>query len=228
MMERHFHEELRALEDRFAAMGALVEQRVRDAVVALRERRPDLAAEVASGDGPVDEFELEIDDQCLKLLALKNPVGSDLRMVRAILKADTDLERIGDQAVNMAQVAIKFLDGPPIPPVRDLDPLATLALAMLHDALVAFVQRDVDRALSVLDRDDAADATRDAIFRSRLSLMRLEPGTAELGVALIFIARCLERIADHATNIAEELVFVVQGRDIRHGGSGVFSTDAGH
>jgi phosphate transport system protein len=228
MMERHLHEELRALEDRFAAMGALVEQRVRDAVVALRERRPDLAAEVASGDGPVDELEVEIDDLCLKLLALQNPMGSDLRIVRSILKADTDLERIADQAVNMAQAAIKFLQGPPIPPVRDLDPLANLALGMLHDALVAFVQRDVERALSVLDRDDAADATRDAIFRSRLSLMRLEPGTAELGVALIFIARCLERIADHATNIAEELVFVVQGRDIRHGGSGVFSTDSGH
>jgi phosphate transport system protein len=225
MMERHFHEELRMLEDRFAAMGALVEQRVRDAVLAMRDRRADLAAEVASGDGPVDDLELEIDDLCLKLLALHNPVGSDLRTVRSILKADTDLERIADQAVNMAQAAIKFLEGPPIPPVRDLDPLATLAAEMLHDALVAFVDRDVERAFSVLHRDEAADATRDAIFRSRLSLMRLEPGTAELGVTLIFIARCLERIADHATNIAEELIFVVEGRDVRHRAPGVFSAD---
>jgi phosphate transport system protein len=99
---------------------------------------------------------------------------------------------------------------------------------MLHDALVAFVERDVERAFSVLQRDDAADATRDAIFRSRLSLMRLEPGTAELGVTLIFIARCLERIADHATNIAEELIFVVEGRDVRHKTSGfVFGADIG-
>jgi phosphate transport system protein len=227
MMERHFHEELKTLEDRLAAMGALVERRVRDVMVALREQREDLAVEVASGDGPVDDFELQIDDLCLKLLALQNPVGSDLRTVRSILKANTDLERIGDQAVNIAQVAIKLLQVQASQTAREVDLLANLALAMLHDALVAFVERDVERALSVLHRDDAADATRDAILRSRLSLMRLEPGTAELGLALIFIARCLERIADHATNIAEELIFVVQGRDIRHGGTGVFSTDSG-
>lgn len=227
MMERHFHEELRTLEERLSAMGALVEHRTRDAVLALREQRPDLAVQVASGDEPVDELELEIDDLCLKLLATQNPVGSDLRMVRSIMKANTDLERIGDQAVTIAQVAIKLLEVPTNQPARDVDPMANLALEMLHDALVAFVERDVERALSVLHRDDAADATREAIFRSRLSLMRLEPGTAELGLGLIFIARCLERIASHATNIAEELIFVVQGRDIRHGGTGVFSTDSG-
>jgi phosphate transport system protein len=227
MMERHFHEELRTLEERLSAMGALVEHRTRDAVLALREQRPDLAVQVASGDGPVDELELEIDDLCLKLLATQNPVGSDLRTVRSIMKANTDLERIGDQAVTIAQVAIRLLEVPENQPARDVDPLANLALAMLHDALVAFVERDVERALSVLHRDDAADATREAIFRSRLSLMRLEPGTAELGLGLIFIARSLERIADHATNIAEELIFVVQGRDIRHGGAGVFSTGSG-
>ena len=226
-MERHLHEELKTLEDRLAAMGALVERRVHDVMVALREQRPDLAVEVASGDGPVDDFELQIDDLCLKLLALQNPVGSDLRTLRSILKANTDLERIGDQAVNIAQAAIKLLQVQASQTAREVDPLANLALAMLHDSLVAFVERDVDRALSVLHRDDAADATRDAILRSRLSLMRLEPGTAELGLALIFIARGLERIADHATNIAEELIFVVQGRDIRHRGAGVFSTGSG-
>ncbi|HYN10969.1 MAG TPA: phosphate signaling complex protein PhoU [Vicinamibacterales bacterium] len=217
-MQRHFHEELRTLEDRLAEMGALVEARTRDAITALREQRPDLAAAVASGDGPVNDLELVIDDLCLRVLALQHPVGSDLRTVRSILKANTDLERVGDQAVNIAQAAMKLVQLPTIEPARDIDPLANLALAMLHDTLQAFVERDVDRALSVLRRDDAADATRDAILRARLSRMSVDPGTAERGVALILIARCLERIADHATNIAEDLIFLVEGRDIRHQG----------
>jgi phosphate transport system protein len=225
-MERHFHEELRTLEDRLAAMGALVEARTRDAVTALREHRPDLAAVVASGDTPVNDIELEIDDLCLKVLALQHPVGSDLRMVRSILKANTDLERVGDQAVNIAQASMKLLQFPSIEPARDVDPLANLALSMLHDTLRAFVERDVDRALSVLRRDDAADATRDAILRARMARMIVDPGTTERGLALIVIARCLERIADHATNIAEDLIFMVEGRDVRHReGTGLFSTD---
>jgi phosphate transport system protein len=215
-MERHVHENLRAVEDRLAAMGALVESRTRDAVEALRERRADLAAIVASGDGPVNELEVEIDDLCLKLLALHHPVGSDLRTVRSILKANTDLERIGDQAVNIAQAAIKLMQLPAVESARDVDQLAGLALAMLRDTMSAFVERDVARARSVLSRDDAADATRDAVMRARLANMMTDPGTAERGLALIVVARCLERIADHATNIAEDLIFLVEGRDIRH------------
>jgi phosphate transport system protein len=215
-MERHVHENLRAVEDRLAAMGALVESRTRDAVEALRGRRADLAAIVASGDGPVNELEVEIDDLCLKLLALHHPVGSDLRTVRSILKANTDLERIGDQAVNIAQAAIKLMQLPAVESARDVDQLAGLALAMLRDTMSAFVERDVARARSVLSRDDAADATRDAVMRARLANMMTDPGTAERGLALIVVARCLERIADHATNIAEDLIFLVEGRDIRH------------
>jgi phosphate transport system protein len=215
-MERHVHENLRAVEDRLAAMGALVESRTRDAVEALRERRADLAAIVASGDGPVNELEVEIDDLCLKLLALHHPVGSDLRTVRSILKANTDLERIGDQAVNIAHAAIKLMQLPAVESARDVDQLAGIALAMLRDTMSAFVERDVARARSVLSRDDAADATRDAVMRARLANMMTDPGTAERGLALIVVARCLERIADHATNIAEDLIFLVEGRDIRH------------
>jgi phosphate transport system protein len=215
-MERHFHENLRAVEDRLAVMGALVESRTRDAIAVLRDRRPDLAATVASGDSPVNDLEVEVDDLCLKLLALHQPVGSDLRTVRSILKANTDLERVGDQAVNIAQAAIKLLQAKTIELPRDIELLADLALAMLRDSMSAFIERDVARARSVLHRDDVADATRDAIMRARLALMMVDPGTAEQGLALIVIARCLERIADHATNIAEDLIFLVEGRDIRH------------
>lgn len=215
-MERSFHEELRLLTAKLAAMGTLAESRVRDAMTALLERRADLAATVASGDAAVNELELEVDDLCLKLLALRNPVASDLRRIRSIIKANTDLERVGDQAVNIAQVAIDLIALPPLRPVLDITRLGELATGMLHDSMAAFAEQDAALARAVLRRDDDADALRDSVFRVLLTHMMADPGTVERAMGLILISRCLERVGDHATNIAEDLIFLVEGRDVRH------------
>jgi phosphate transport system protein len=214
-MERHFHEDLRTLTLRLAAMGDLVEARARDAVSALIERRADLAAIVATGDRDVNELEIEIDDLSLKLLALQHPVASDLRRVRSIIKANTDLERVGDQAVNIAQTAIGLVALPPLTPTLEVGRLGDVAIGMLHDSMAAFVDHDVSLARSVLVRDDEADGLRDTIFRVLLTHMMADPGTIERGLGLILVSRALERIADHATNIAEDLIFLVEGRIVR-------------
>jgi phosphate transport system protein len=216
MSERHFHEELRDLTERLSAMGALVESRVRDAIRALVENDADLAATVASGDGAVNDLELEVDGLCFRLLALQHPVASDLRRVRSIIMVNIDLERVGDQAVNIAQVAIDLISQPPLKPLFDIRGMADVALAMLHDSMRAFVDENVDLARQVLERDNEADAMRDTIFRVLLTHMMSEPATISRALALILVSRCLERIADHATNIAEDLIFLVEGRDVRH------------
>jgi phosphate transport system protein len=217
-MQRHFHEELRALNQKLATMGQLVEERTRGALTALIERRPDLATAVAVGDHDVNELELEIDDLTLRLLALQHPVASDLRHVRSAIKVNTDLERIGDQAVNIAEAALRLIALPPLRPLLDIGRLSDVAVAMLHDAMGAFLEQDVARARAVLMRDDDADALRDTIFRVLLTHMMADPATVERALGLILISRGLERIADHATNIAEDLIFVVEGRVVRHAG----------
>ena len=216
MTERHFHEQLRVLNDRIAVMGALVESRARDAMRAVLQRREDLAAQVASSDAEVNDLELEIDDRTLTLLALEHPFASDLRQVRSAIRVSTDLERIGDQAVNIAQAAFRLMAVPPLKPVLDVDRLADIALGMLHDSMDAFAERDAGLARSVRPRDDEADDLRDTIFRVLLTHMVADPGTVERAMGLILISRALERIADHATNIAEELIFLVEGRVVRH------------
>jgi phosphate transport system protein len=218
-MERHFHEDLRTLSARLTTMGELVESRVRDAVAALLTRQPELAVTVASGDSAVNELELEVDDLCIKFLALQNPVASDLRLVRSIIEVNTDLERIGDQAVNIAHGVIRLVQLPPLRPTLDIGQLSEIAIGMLHDSLQAFVKPDLALARSVLERDDEADAMRDSIFRVLLTHMMADPGVIERALGLILVSRSLERIADHATNIAEELIFVVEGRVVRHGGA---------
>lgn len=216
-----FHDELRILTERLVSMGALVESRVRDAVTALLERREDLAAIVASGDGDVNELELQVDDLTLRLLALQHPLASDLRQVRSAIKVNTDLERIGDQAVNVAQAAIRLMSLPPLKPTQDVGRLAEVSIGMLHDCMTAFATRDITLARSVLVRDDEADGMRDTIFRVLLTHMMEDPGTVERALGLILISRALERIADHATNIAEDLIFLVEGRVVRHSHIGV-------
>jgi phosphate transport system protein len=218
-MERHFHEDLRSLTGRLTAMGELVESRVRDALTALVERQSDLAVKVASGDAAVNALELEVDDLCIKFLALQNPMASDLRLVRSIIKVNTDLERVGDQAVNVAQGVIRLLSKPLLRPTFDVARLGETAIGMLHDSLRSFVEQDVTLAQSVLVRDDEADELRDGIFRVLLTHMMADPGVIERALGLILVSRCLERVADHATNIAEEVIFFVEGRVVRHGGT---------
>ena len=211
-----FHEELRALTELLVAMGALVEARVRVAVTALVDRREDLAVVVASGVSDVNDMELQVDDMTLRLLALQHPVASDLRQVRSAIKVNTDLERIGDQGVNIAQAAIPLISLPPLPATEDVARLAEVSLGMLHDSVTILTTLDSALARSVLSRDDEADGLRDAIFRLLLRQMTEDPSTTERALGLLTISRALERVADHATNVAEELIFLVEGRVVRH------------
>jgi phosphate transport system protein len=216
MVERHFDDELKALKNRLLNMGAMVEERVHLAVGALIERRLEVAEEVAGGDQEVNDLQIEIDDRCLKLLALQQPMASDLRLITAAMKINADLERIGDQAVNIAENSVKILAHPPMKPLIDIPRMAEIAEAMTRDSLDAFVRRDATLARQVLARDDEVDQLKDQVFRVLLTYMMADPGTIERALALILVSRNLERIADHATNIAEDVIFVVEARDVRH------------
>jgi phosphate transport system protein len=217
MTERHhFEDELHELKHRLLTMGALVEDRVQRAVVALIERRAELAEAVIAGDQEINDLEIEIDARCLKLLVLQQPAASDLRFITAALKINSDLERIGDQAVNVAENALRILPHAPMRPLMDIPRMAELAQGMTRDSLDAFVRRDVVLARGVLSRDDQVDALKDQVFRVLLTYMMADPGTIERALGLILVSRNLERIADHATNIAEDVIFMVEARDVRH------------
>jgi len=216
MEPRHFEAELQALKNRLLGMGALVEERVHLAMQALMERRIEAAESIVAGDAEVNDLQIEIDDRCLKLLALQNPMASDLRLITAAMKINADLERIGDQAVNIAENAVKVAALPPLRPIVDLPRMAELAEAMTRDSLDAFVRRDAELARDILARDDEVDQLKDQIFRVLLTHMMADPGTIERALGLILVSRNLERIADHATNIAEDVIFVVEAKDVRH------------
>jgi phosphate transport system protein len=216
-MERHhFETDLQALKNRLLNMGALVEERVHGAIQALMERNLESAEAIAKGDEEVNGLQIEIDDRCLKLLALQQPMASDLRLITSAMKINADLERIGDQAVNIAENAMKMLSAPPLKPLIDLPRMAEMAERMTRDSLDSFVRRDPALAREVLGRDDEVDGLKDTIFRVLLTYMMADPGTIERALALILISRNLERIADHATNIAEDVIFLVEARDVRH------------
>jgi len=217
MMERHhFEEELQALKNRLLTMGALVEERVHRAVRALIDRRLDEAEAVIASDKEVNDLQIDIDDRCLKLLATQSPLAIDLRLITAAMKINADLERIGDQAVNIAENVIKLLPQPPLKPLIDIPRMAELAQQMTRDALDAFVKKDPALARDVLRRDDEVDNLKDQVFRELLTYMMADPGTIQRALSLILISRNIERIADHATNIAEDVIFLVEAKDVRH------------
>jgi phosphate transport system protein len=215
-MERHFEMEMQSLKNRLLSMGAMVEERVHQAVEALMERNAAAAERIVAGDQEVNELQIEVDDRCLKLLALQQPMASDLRLITAAMKINADLERIGDQAVNIAENSLKLMNNAPLKPIIDLPRMAEIAEAMTRDSLDAFVRKDVALARSVLARDDEVDQLKDHIFRVLLTYMMADPGTIERALSLILVSRNLERIADHATNIAEDVIFVVEAKDVRH------------
>ena len=216
-MERHhFEEDLQALKTRLLNMGALVEERVHQAILALMERRPEATDKIIAGDKDVNDLQIEIDDRCLKLLALQQPMASDLRLITAAMKINADLERIGDQAVNIAENAARVLAHPPLKPLLDLPRMAEIAERMTRDSLDAFVRRDPDLASNILARDDEVDQLKDQVFRVLLTYMMADPATIERALGLILISRNIERIADHATNIAEDVIFLVEAKDVRH------------
>jgi phosphate transport system protein len=212
----HFQEELEQLKARLLEMGGLAEDRVRAAVRALVERDTALVERVLTGDGAINRLHLEIDDRCVKLLALHQPMAVDLRAIISAVKINTDLERVGDLAVNIAEAVRRSIEHPPVKELIDIPRMAVLAQDMLRDALDAYVRRDVTLAQAVLDADDELDALKTTVFRDLMIHMLRDPATIEPSLDLILISRHLERIGDHATNIAEDVIFMVSARDVRH------------
>jgi phosphate transport system protein len=212
----HFQEELAQLKERLLAMGGLAEDAVRRAVDGLARREPDELDRVSAGDEPINEAHIDIDNRGFRLLALQHPLAADLRMILAAVKINSDLERVGDLAVNIAEASRRYLSHPPVKPLIDLPRMGAIAQQMLRDALDAFVRRDVAAAQAVCERDDQLDQLKTQIFRELISFMLASPATIEPALDLILISRHLERIGDHATNIAEDVIFMVSARDIRH------------
>ena len=213
---RHFQEELELLQQRLLSMGGLAEQRMCDSVTAVSHRDPRLVEQILTGDEPINALHIEIDDRCFKLLALHQPMAADLRAIVAAVKINTDLERVGDLAVNIAEAGKRYLQHAPVKPLIDIPRMGDIAQRMLRDALDAFVRRDVTLAHAVLAADDQLDALKTQIFRELLTFMLSDPSTIEPGLDLILISRHLERIGDHATNIAEDVIFMVSAKDVRH------------
>jgi phosphate transport system protein len=216
---RHFQSDLDSLKARLLAMGGLAEERVRESVRGLMDR--DIAAldAVITGDQPINDLHMELDDRCFKLLALHQPMAADLRVIVAAVKINTDLERVGDLAVNIAEAGKRYLQHPPVKPLIDIPRMGELAQKMLRDSLDAFVRRDMPLAEAVLIADDTLDALKSQIFRELLTYMLQAPETIEPALDLILISRHLERIGDHATNVAEDVIFILSARDVRHHGS---------
>ncbi len=216
-MERHhFEAELQALRNQLLRMGGLVEERVHRAVQSLVARREEEARHVIATDGEVNELQMDIDDRCLRLLATQAPLAGDLRLITSAMKINADLERVGDQAVNVAENALTLIPLPPLKPLIDIPRMAQVAEKMIRDALDAFVKKDAALARDVLGRDDEVDDLKDQVFRELLTYMMADPGTIQRALALILVSRNLERIADHATNIAEDVIFIAEARDVRH------------
>jgi phosphate transport system protein len=215
-LTRHFQDELSALQEQLLTMGGLAEEQVRQAVNGLTERDVQAIEQVLDGDHPINDLHIKIDDRCFKLLALHQPMAVDLRAIVAAVKVNTDLERVGDLAVNIAEAAKRSLQYPPSGPIRDIPRMSAIAQRMLRDALDAYVRRDVQLARVVLAEDDTLDNLKTDISRDLLACMRADPSSIDGCLQLILVSRHLERIGDHATNIAEDVIFMVSARDVRH------------
>jgi phosphate transport system protein len=213
---RHFQDELEQLKTRLLEMGGIAEEQVRTAVKGLVDRDYGLIDQVLVGDDPLNSLHIEIDNRCFTLLALYQPMAADLRTIVAAVKINTDLERVGDLAVNIAEAARRYVAHAPVKKLIDIPRMATIAQTMLRDALDAFVRRDTELAQQVLNEDDRLDSLKTQIFRELLTYMLQDPATIEPALDLILISRHLERIGDHATNVAEDVIFIVSARDVRH------------
>ena len=213
---RHFQEELEATQARLLEMGGLAEERVRAAVQGLTTRDAPVIEKVMRGDEPVNRLHIEVDERCFRLLALYQPMATDLRAIVAAVKINSDLERVGDLAVNIAEAAKRYVSHPPVKKLIDIPKMADIAQAMLRDALDAYVKRDTALAHQVLNKDDQLDGLKTLVFRDLLTHMLQDQSTVEPALDLILISRHLERIGDHATNVAEDVIFMVSALDVRH------------
>ncbi|MGB0910213.1 MAG: phosphate signaling complex protein PhoU [Nitrospirales bacterium] len=215
-VQRHFDEELVELKQKILRMGALVEEQIQQATKALVERDVIRAQQVIDNDRKVNTIDVEVDEACLELLALYQPAARDLRFITTAMKISTDLERMSDLAENICERTIELNDEPQLKPYIDIPAMADKALGMVREALDAFVRGDSSLARKVLDDDDEIDELNEQLFRELLSYMIENPQTIARAIRLSFISKYIERIADHATNIAELVVYLVEGKIIRH------------
>lgn len=213
---RHFHDELDLLQSRFLEMAGVVEEIVRMALDGLIARDPSVAAVALRDDDRVDELEIEIDERAQELLALHQPMAKDLRLVMSTLKASNDLERVGDHGVNIAKAAERLSKMPIIPDLPEVEEMGDIARGMLGDALAAFVSRNAGTARMVCVRDDKVDNFRRSLYRILVTHMLEDPRRISPALELLLVSQNLERIADLSTNIAEDVVFLVEGRSIKH------------
>lgn len=215
-MAQQKEQDITALKERILKMGSLVEDAIRKAVKALVERDRDLAVSVIDGDAIVNALDVEIEEECIRFLAIWKPSGSNLRFVTTAIKIITDLERMGDLAVDICERSVELLDEPQLKPYIDIPRMAEASQKMLKDSLDSFVARDADKALEVCAADDFVDNLNHQIFNELLLYMLQDPKNISRAVRLTYITKYLERIADHATNIAEMVVYMVKGKVIRH------------
>ena len=213
---KKFEQELASLKQRLMEMGGLAEWMVASASNALLERDRAIITQVLAAEEKLDGFQIEIDSEAIRLITIYTPVAKDLRFLLMVVRINTELERIGDQAVNNCEYVEMFLSDPPPQPLSDLSRMTDITCGMVHDALHAFDREDLQKAQQVLKLDDAVDALNALTFRDLLNDRRDDPDILRRSMSLILLARSLERIADHATNICEEVIYVVEGEDIRH------------
>lgn len=216
MTARHFQDALDELKSTLVGMAGLAEQAVRQAVEALLARDAERARQVVEGDNVIDDLEIQIDDAVISLLALQQPMARDLRLIAMSMKISNDLERVGDHAVNIAETVTWLVDAPPFPVPPEIEEMVRLATDMLADALDAFVRGDNQLARAVLARDDRVDDLHDNNFRILLTHMMEDPRRITAGMDLLLISGNLERIADLATNISEETIYLIEGRTVKH------------
>ena len=215
-MERHFEQELNELKEQLLLMGGRAESIVRKSIESLRRSDAVLAQQVFDDDHAIDRQEIDVEERCIRLLALQQPLAGDLRAITAALKISNDLERVGDHAVNIAGGTVRLAGKPLLKPLVDIPRMADLAVGMLHESLDAFVRRDAESARRLVRRDDEVDDLNRQVFRELLSYMIEDPSTITRALELVLVARNLERVADLATNVAEEVVFIAEARIIKH------------
>jgi len=215
-MDTHFQKELAQLKDNLLKMAAFVEETIRYSIAALMDRDSEMIKRAMEKEDEINSMENAIDEMCLKLLALRQPLATDLRFITAAMKIVTDLERMGDQAINIVERAASLNQEPQLKPYIDIPRMAEIAQTMVKDVLDAFVNSDSKLARSVCERDDLVDGLKDQVFRELLTYMISDSKAITRAVHLIIVSRCLERIADHATNIAEDVIFMADALVIKH------------
>lgn len=217
-MQRHIDQEIQALKGMIHSMGTAVEKSVEEAFAALTDRDPNHIHQVRALEDAINRYHLEVDEKCLKIIASQSPLAADLRLILAIIKINSDLERMGDQAMNISLNLKDYLTHKPLQLDGAIQSMATAVKKMVRNSLDAFVSHDVAMSEAVLKEDDAVDEMKRVMFKDLIALMKQDGGNVDSAIDLLLISRNLERLGDHATNIAEDVIFASTGKDIRHGG----------